>query len=529
MVFITPQIEEINPIDYYNQYCVKDAERILTKVKVIEKIGVGKYTERINKEDLKKASIILKDGFFIVKKENSVLDIKIEKFSPFMILQTLKFKSDFFRALSYVKTEYFKLGGKYVRVGTDYFKEIKSKDRYGIIRSELIGWKRQSIVDDYGTPELKRIERFDAFTTDPNNIEYKRVVGGKYNLYNEASFNYIDVSNISKKELEEMCKWSLIFTRHVFGEQYDLGLKYIKILWEMPKQILPILTLVSGGRHTGKSTFAYWISIITGENSVILNPQDIDSTFNGSYANKNILIIEESKFDNEKSIEKIKNLSTQEKITVNTKFIRHHSVPFFGKVIITSNNEDKFIRMDTEEIRYWVRKLEEISDEIYNEDMKGSLISEIPAFLTYIRDYVTIDDLGKTRMMFTSEMIRTKALDKVKKESRSTLHKELEYYFDEHALNNTEIELFYFTPGDVNAKYYKHNSKIGVSYIRTVLRDEMKLDMLQKPQKKTPFEENVNNGKSKTGRYFIYKNKYYTDPYKQNNNSSEEEDDGLPF
>ena len=42
---------------------------------------------------------------------------------------------------------------------------------------------------------------------------------------------------------------------------------------------------------------------------------------------------------------------------VNTKHVSHYSVPFYGKLIITSNNEDKFSKVDNEEIRYWVRKV----------------------------------------------------------------------------------------------------------------------------------------------------------------------------
>ena len=48
---------------------------------------------------------------------------------------------------------------------------------------------------------------------------------------------------------------------HIFGDQYELGLDYLQILYTMPQQKLPILLLVSEERNTGKSTILNFLRL----------------------------------------------------------------------------------------------------------------------------------------------------------------------------------------------------------------------------------------------------------------------------
>ena len=91
----------------------------------------------------------------------------------------------------------------------------------------------------------------------------------------------------------------------------------MQCLYLYPKQSLPILVLVSEDRGTGKSTFITLLELLFGDNMVIANPEDIGSSFNSSYTDKNIIAIEESRFESTQTTEKLKNLATQKKILVN--------------------------------------------------------------------------------------------------------------------------------------------------------------------------------------------------------------------
>ena len=50
--------------------------------------------------------------------------------------------------------------------------------------------------------------------------------------------------------------------RHIFGDQYELGLDYLQLLYTKPLQKLPILLLVSEERNTGKSTFLNFLKAL---------------------------------------------------------------------------------------------------------------------------------------------------------------------------------------------------------------------------------------------------------------------------
>ncbi len=54
--------------------------------------------------------------------------------------------------------------------------------------------------------------------------------------------------------------------QHVFGEQYQLGLDYMQLLYTQPTQKLPILLLVSSERNTGKTTFLNFLKHIFQDN-----------------------------------------------------------------------------------------------------------------------------------------------------------------------------------------------------------------------------------------------------------------------
>src|SRR5690606_32260370 len=98
--------------------------------------------------------------------------------------------------------------------------------------------------------------------------------------------------------------------RHIFNEQYDLGLDYLTILWKLPTQVLPIFCLVSEERNTGKTTFLNLLKSIFEGNMTLNTNEDFRSRFNSDWAGKLIVAIDEVLLDKKDDSERIKNLST---------------------------------------------------------------------------------------------------------------------------------------------------------------------------------------------------------------------------
>ncbi len=460
---------DYNPVDYYNEFKVEHGLSFFeSSIKnVILSSKNGKYTDT-------DATYIFKNGFLKANKPNQR---KIEpniKYSPFMLLAKYKFKGNYYAAYTWVAAEFLNKQIPYIRVGVDYFKQITKPDRYEIDRIELKRWKKDEIKDDHGKDILNHIVKYDDFIMKPDNKSYQAVVNNMYNMYCE----------FSHKPKKGKWIWTKRILEHVFGKQYEQGLTYLQLLYLFPKQILPILVLVSKTRSTGKSTFLDWMSILFGGNMVVINPSDITNQFNSSYAHANIVGIEETVTDKRSTVEKLKALSTNKFINLNRKFVDNSKIPFFAKFIVTTNDETKFMRIDDEEIRFWVRKLEK--PKFHNTKIDLELIKEIPAFLEYLETLPT-PDFSKSRMVFTKEEILTDELIKVKEESKPELYKDLKekiiYFFSKHS----DVSEFHAHPLDIKKRWYDRNGNIGNYYIRTILKDHFNMNAEKKPIYYFPF------------------------------------------
>src|SRR5690606_903370 len=57
----------------------------------------------------------------------------------------------------------------------------------------------------------------------------------------------------------------------------------------------------------------------------------------------------------------------------------------------TTNREKDFMRIDSEEIRFWVRKLDSIPSDKMTEDFYDRLKAEVPKFLRYLVDSIDVE------------------------------------------------------------------------------------------------------------------------------------------
>lgn len=185
---------------------------------------------------------------------------------------------------------------------------------------------------------------------------------------------------------------------------------YIKILLEKPTQMLPILCLVSKERATGKSTFIKWLKAIFGLNMTYIKGDSFSSQFNSDWTSMLVVAIDEVFFDKEEITERLKYLSTTNKDKMEAKGKDREEVDFFAKFILCSNNEDNFIQIDENEIRFWILKVNPIKTE--NTEFLNNLISEIPFLLKHLiqRKFYS---RKQTRMWFTESQIEQKGSAKI--------------------------------------------------------------------------------------------------------------------
>ena len=184
----------------------------------------------------------------------------------------------------------------------------------------------------------------------------------------------------------------------------------------------------------------------------------MSNDFNAGWATRLIIACEESFIDKKPVIERIKALSTGDKIVINQKGKDHVEVDFFGKFILASNNEDSFIIASKKDIRYWVRKIPvPVSDKI---DILNGMIQEIPQFLFFLNRR-EMNSRQKSRMWFLPAEIHTEALTMLVEHSLPTVVKEIrekvrQFFFDfeEDELHITPKQIATHMLGGRYGSYY---------------------------------------------------------------------------
>ncbi|OWK98676.1 hypothetical protein AP75_04990 [Kaistella haifensis DSM 19056] len=325
----------------------------------------------------------------------------------------------------------------YLRVGTTYYKTIEKPLISGDKISILVRWNRETIISDYGKVYVSKIPKYDGFCCIPSHLDYQQIIDGFYNMYNEIPFQPSE-ENINSEALKEKIPFSLNFMEHIFGEQLELGLDYIKILLQYPIQMLPILCLVSKERSTGKSTFIKWLKSIFGLNMTYIKGDSFSSQFNSDWTSMLVVAIDEVFFDRKEITERLKYLSTTNKDKMEAKGKDREEVDFFAKFILCSNNEDNFIQIDENEIRFWILKVKPIKTE--NTDFLNRLIAEIPYLLRFLIKR-PFHSHKKTRMWFSATEIRTKALQKLVWKNNNQLESKMLELFYEFFESREELEI----------------------------------------------------------------------------------------
>lgn len=489
----------INPVDYFNFYgsftdIFKDCKNVFMKSDNEVCFPNPEDPSAINKPTF----ILNKIGHVSVAQPNQFNIASGAILSKFMLLSIIKFKNDYRAAMSYIEYNFMKIEIPYCRVGIKYYKIIEEENRWGAKSKTLEIWSKDELKEDNGKPIIRMIPKYDKFKIYPSNTNYQQVKNNFYNLY--CPFPHTPYENhVSESDIPT----TVHLIRHVFEEHFDLGMKYFKLLYENPEQILPILALVSEECETGKTTFLNFIQMIFGNNAALVSPDDLTDNFNESFATKNLVLVDETVLDKKHAIGKLKSLATASSISLSQKFVSKYSIPFYGKLILCSNNVTDFVKIESAEIRFWVREVKQINGQ-RNTRIEDDLFKEIPKFLKYLTQLPKIDK-SKSRMVFTAEEIKTSALINVKKDSRTWLHKELDICLSKWFDENENINEFKANLSEIKDKILSGDRDVKLNYLKKTLISDMKIPYCDN-EYYHPFGDSL---QGKSGATFNFKRKIF--------------------
>ncbi|KSA14187.1 primase-helicase family protein [Maribacter dokdonensis] len=385
----------------------------------------------------------------------------------------------------------------YIRIGTEYYKIVEIPLFSGDSLKTIKKWKKSEIITDEGRDALSSIKKYDGFCFIPSHTNYQQEIKNFYNQYEE-----IDIKPKPGDFTE-----TINFLTHIFGEQLEIGLDYLTIIWRYPTQILPILCLVSDERHTGKTTFLNWLKLIFQGNMTINKNEDFRSRFNADWASKSIVAVDEVLLDKKEDSERIKNLSTAVSYKTESKGVDKVESFFIGKFILCSNNETNFIQVDEKEIRYWVIKVHTLPQVNGDPKYLDKLRLELPHFIDHLNKR-KISSPNKTRMWFTKQQIHTTALEKLVNGNRTYLDKEIQEIILDDFIKY-EVDEISYSLGDLVDKLSKNNIRTSTFKISDALRTKFGLTSTNGSYSKYSLILNNKNeyivvaDKSK-GRYFTF-------------------------
>ena len=350
---------------------------------------------------------------------------------------------------------------EFIRVGTTLYKLVNQPRLNGGYVKKRIVWNNETLRQDYGKHFLATVPKYDGFCTIPDHVNYRPIVDKFLNLYEPIDHKPMEGDFPSIRSL----------VHHIFGEQYELGMDYLQLLYLQPVQKLPILLLVSEERNTGKSTFLNFLKALFQNNVTFNTNEDFRSQFNSDWAGKLLIVVDEVLLSRREDSERLKNLSTTLSYKVEAKGKDRDEIAFFAKFVLCSNNEYLPVIIDAGETRYWVRKIDRLQSD--DTDFLQKLKVEIPAFLYHLL-HRQLSTEKESRMWFAPSLLHTEALQKIIRSNRNRLEIEIcELILD--IMASTGIDTFSFCCNDMLTLLANTYVKAEKYQVRKVLQECWKL------------------------------------------------------
>lgn len=345
--------------------------------------------------------------------------------------------------VKYIKHDH---ADRYLRVGPDWFKEVMEPMGEDRKVTTIAKWKVTEIQRDYKKfPDfMDQIARYDGFTVEPKWIEgYRRKIGEFFNLMNPLEHSpKAGEFPATLKFLKHIFQGKATVNNHIISDTFTVALDWLTVLHQHPMHMLPVIILLSEEQGTGKTTFMDWLTMIYGSNAIIMNNETFKMNFNAHYASKFLLMVDEGMIEVEKKAEKerLKQLATGKEMLVQFKGADIKRIPYYGKLVIASNDADRVMKMEEDDTRWFVVKVPVIPKGDKDPLLMEKLKEEIPAWLDFISKreifHPKID-----RLWFSPDNFITDQFKIIVQQTRSRLEKLIDNFIKETFLNFRHLEL----------------------------------------------------------------------------------------
>ena len=406
----------------------------------------------------------------------------------------------------------------FLHVGNTIYYRCKVPSAYSEDGSYRLLPRDKSTVDAmFGKDSAKDIiqsRHYEDFVNVPSHTNYKQDINRFFNMYCELSYS------------PEDGKWTHIqeCLTHLFGkpesEQYQMVLDYLQIMYTNPTQKLPVLALVSEEHGTGKTAFLNLVARMFEENCIIGDNELIMGKFNSLMAGKLAVCIDETNLqDNKEVATRIKYLTTTETLLAEAKGKDKVKVDNYMKLIMTSNEPEKFVYPDKDENRYWIIKVTSLTEEEKATDLNEFFADEVPHFVYYLLHRKLFVDKYEGRLWFKPERYLNENFRALVARNMSKQEKAIRHYLHDLFLDCNREKL------ELDVRYFKDNVEDFRTRDETAIRDLIEYTLkVEKSRRKSavrvkmPFysqePDHVGEIRWSTGkvcRPYVFYRKYFVD------------------
>jgi len=474
------------------------------------------YTKTLNLKE--KQDIDLRKYFGLINEKSFY-----ETYSPFIGTKEFIFR----KRKYYYDSENVKLLqdlalNDYMRIGFNYYKLKNQTTNLGTLsfKSKVVEpWLKAAICDDHGKDSHKRVNKYDGFTNVPNWKNYRQVIDSQYNIclplsYTPKQGNITNTLNFIQHIANDDSFISIDQDKHFenpqIGNTGTMLLDYLSIMVQYPKHFISVPCLLSTEQETGKTTFAEYVSKMFEGNTVILRTNDFTDKFNSHWAGKFFVAVDEGDFEDKRTAkDQIKQLSTTNKITLNTKGVAIKQVDSFMKIMVCSNAERDFLNLDKNDKRFWIIPVKSLKNK--DENLKHEMFKEIPAFFDFISTrQIFHKDSG--RMWFEDSIIMNEHWQKVVDESKANWKQEVDDFIISVFEHHNNLQFFEMPTKQlcnnlriINNKFFADASKIKkylINELDMTAPEKLKSYILYNVDYTSNFEEPRTNEK---GRVYLFK------------------------
>lgn len=324
------------------------------------------------------------------------------------------------------------------RVGVNYFKWVvvtNAKTKKPELTFEK--WSPEIIKQDYckrWKNFLDEIPAYDTFCVRPSFTNLKQSHIDTDPISGMCSHNYNLVKPLTYKPTPGEFPTIKMFIQHIFGTEKSswenqtpgdpltMIIDCLRIKFQHPTHLLPVICLLSKEQETGKSTFFDFMGDLFGSNAVTITKEHLESQFNTTYADRLVICAEEIKLTPKETDlkNKLKHLATAPKIFYNPKGVAQREIEYYGWLMMSSNHENDFMQLETDDKRFWITALKTIKEKDPN--LRSKMVAEIPAFAHYCLN-THIVHKEESRIWLAHQYLQNEHRSRVLHHTRSALEK----------------------------------------------------------------------------------------------------------